>query len=243
MCGTLRANRGVTDFLKNVRLGIEQLVFQRKGEILLEVWKNYKKKVVKMISTIHNSSMIETGKINYKTGNPINKPATVMDYNKYMSGVDLADQYLSYYPIFRKSMKWTKKVMFYLMHCAMFNSFRVYQHLNPDKKKKFHDYMLEIAKSWIESEPNQSDDPDVIDVNRPSTSTRAPHFDPVNRLSKSMKDHHPIQIRENGKILRRRCRVCSKHGIRKETSYMCQSCKVPLHLEKCFQDFHLKKKY
>ncbi|CAD1479324.1 unnamed protein product [Heterotrigona itama] len=32
-------------------------------------------------------------------------------YNRYMKGVDRADQYLTYYSIFRKAKKWTKRVV------------------------------------------------------------------------------------------------------------------------------------
>jgi hypothetical protein len=42
-------------------------------------------------------------------------PKCVADYNTQMRGVDTADQYLAYYPFIRKTVKWPKKVFFYLL--------------------------------------------------------------------------------------------------------------------------------
>ena len=44
--------------------------------------------------------------------------------NKLMKGVDRADQYLSYYSVLRKTLKWSKKVA-YLLNCAFFSAFFV----------------------------------------------------------------------------------------------------------------------
>ena len=38
----------------------------------------------------------------------VKKPAAICDYNEHMSGVDHADQMISYYPCTRKTLKWTK---------------------------------------------------------------------------------------------------------------------------------------
>lgn len=156
-----------------------------------------------------------------------------------MNGVDLADQYLSYYPLFRKSKKWTKKVVLYLFNCALFNSYRVYQTPNPTNKIKFNGFLLSVAKSWLE------DKEDEEDISVPSTSTRTPLFEPIDRLSLDMKIHHPVKIvsEKTKKQVRRNCRVCTVHKIRKETAYMCKGCKVALHVDKCFKNYHTKKKY
>lgn len=83
-----------------------------------------------MISIIHNAEIVDIGKICRKTGQPIQKYRCILDYNQHMKGVDRADQYLSYYPIYRKTIKWSKKVALYLFNCSLFNAFRVYQHMN-----------------------------------------------------------------------------------------------------------------
>jgi hypothetical protein len=50
-----------------------------------------------------------------QTGVAKKKPKCIIDYNTHMHGVDTADQYLAYYPFIRKTVKWPKKVFFYLL--------------------------------------------------------------------------------------------------------------------------------
>jgi hypothetical protein len=59
-----------------------------------------------MRSTIHDSKHVNTGNVDRKTSEEINKPNCMVQYNKYMKGADCADQYLSYYSIVRKTVKW-----------------------------------------------------------------------------------------------------------------------------------------
>ena len=65
-----------------------------------------------------------------------------------MKGVDRADQYLSYYSILRKTMKWCKKVVLWLLNCALFNVFRVYKYHNSDSKLSYKNFLLETANYW-----------------------------------------------------------------------------------------------
>jgi hypothetical protein len=50
-------------------------------------------------------------------------------------------------------------------------------------------------------------------------------------------------ISATNKRLRRKCKVCSSHKLRKETIYMSKECKVPLHLHigNWFSSYNLKK--
>ncbi|KAL6432027.1 hypothetical protein ACFW04_007454 [Cataglyphis niger] len=121
LCGTIRVHRGLPEFLKKAKLKVIETRFARQGEILLQLYKTNKKRDIRMISTIHNADVCDAGKKD-KNGNTIFKPKCIIDYNRYMKGVDRADQYLSYYPIYRKTKKWTKKVSFYLTNCAIFNA-------------------------------------------------------------------------------------------------------------------------
>jgi len=49
-----------------------------------------------MISRIHDATNVNTGQKDRKTNVAIKKPNAVVQYNKYMKGVDRAEQYLSY---------------------------------------------------------------------------------------------------------------------------------------------------
>ena len=75
---------------------------------MAQVWKD--KRLVRKISTIHEGTIVNIGWKDRKTNVEIKKPYAVVQYNKFMKGVDKADQYLSYYSILRKSVKWSKKV-------------------------------------------------------------------------------------------------------------------------------------
>jgi len=87
-----------------------------------------------MISTIHEATTVNTGRKDRKTNMEIKKPYAVVQYNKFMKGIDRADQYLSYYSVLRKTVKWFEKVVPYPLNCALFNTFFVYRTLNKTKK-------------------------------------------------------------------------------------------------------------
>ena len=73
--------------------------------------------------TIHDATIVNTERKDRKTNMEIKKPYAVVQYNKFMKGVDRADQYFSYYSILRNAVKWSKKVVLYLLNCALFNAF------------------------------------------------------------------------------------------------------------------------
>jgi len=47
----------------------------------------------------------------------------------------MADQHLSYYSVLKKTVKWSKKLVLYLLNCVLFNAFFVYGTLNTNKVK------------------------------------------------------------------------------------------------------------
>lgn len=113
VCGTIRVNRGLPPDLKNESQSLKrgETSFRRKGEILLQIWRDTR--AVNMISTIHSSTMVDVPRRNDTI---IKKPLCICQYNTFMKGVDRADQYLSYYSILRKTVKWPKKVAFWLIN-------------------------------------------------------------------------------------------------------------------------------
>jgi hypothetical protein len=63
------------------------------------------------------------------------KPYAIVQYNKFINDVDRADQYLSYYSVLKKTVKWSKKVVLCLLNCVLFNAFFMYRTLNTNKMK------------------------------------------------------------------------------------------------------------
>jgi len=92
-------------------------------------------RLVQMISTIHDATVVNKGRKDRKTNMEIKKPYTVGQYNKFIKGVDRADQYLSFYSFLRKTVKWSKKVVLYLLNCSLQNIFCMQDTKYPQKKK------------------------------------------------------------------------------------------------------------
>jgi hypothetical protein len=55
-------------------------------------------------------------------GETVKKPEITEDYNRFMQGVDKACHILHYYPCCRKTVKWRKKYVFFLLHRTAINS-------------------------------------------------------------------------------------------------------------------------
>jgi len=62
-----------------------------------------------MISTIHDATIVNEGRKDRKTNMEIKKPYALGQYNKFIKGIDRADQYLSFYSVLRKTVKWSRK--------------------------------------------------------------------------------------------------------------------------------------
>lgn len=244
VCGTIRSNRGLPkSFVEagnNLKAG--QSIFCRRNDVLLQTWKD--KREVRMVSTLHQATIERQES---KRGGSVKKPSCILEYNKYMKGVDRADQYLSYYSILRKTMKWSKKVVLWLLNCALFNAFRVYKYHNSDSKLSYKNFLLETANNWaaINTNTDETDEEEEEEGPEKSTTPRAPHQDPPGRLLGGEVKKHKLQaiVTGNKKYPSKPCRVCAAHKKRKETRYICSFCTVPLHKGECFERYHTLKHY
>ena len=222
-----------------------QSAFRRNGDVRVQVWKD--KRLVRMISTIHDAPIVNMGRKDKKTNVEIKKPYAIVQYNKFMKGVDRADQYLSYYSILRKSVKWSKKMVLYLLNCALFNAFCVYRTLT-NKNVRYKNFLHEVARSWI-SEVQITDKSNSDDLQMPEkqTTPRGPKLDPPGRLSGDFRTHKLGKIVAGGKGNKkypvRQCKVCAAHKKRSATRYICKFCVVPLHKGSCFEKYHTLRNY
>jgi membrane-associated HD superfamily phosphohydrolase len=103
--------------------------------------------LVRMRSTIHDATTINKERKDRKTNVEIKKPYAIVQYNKFIKDVDRADQYLNYYSVLKKTVKWSKKVVLYLLNCVLFNTFFVYRMLNTNKVK-YKNFLHELGRSW-----------------------------------------------------------------------------------------------
>ena len=153
-----------------------EATFRRNQEILLISHQD--KRLVNTISTLHTAEVIET--TSRRTGVAKKKPKCVIDYNTHMHGVDTADQYLAYYLFIRKTVKWPKKVFFYLLQCCLFKSFVTFSKNNPNPRKSFLDFMSDITENLKHtldavSSPSSSSSDESQGLSRTPTPTPTKH--------------------------------------------------------------------
>ena len=91
VCGTVRLNhKFMPKDLAKIKLKGGETAYRSCDEKLLAlVWKDQKD--VKMLTTMHNASMTNTGKVDKKSNN-IFKPACVLMYNSGMGAVYNSEQ-------------------------------------------------------------------------------------------------------------------------------------------------------
>ena len=210
LCGTLRKNRKhVSLKVKAKKLKKGECVAQRKGQVMVCKWKD--KRDVSMLSTKHTGRIV-TAERNNRQGEEIKKPDAVLEYNKFMGGVDRLDQLLSYYTPLRKTVKWYRKVVVHLLDICMNNAYIVYQHLGGTKPSLwFRETAICHMLGAAVAPPQQ-------------TVQQAPLYNyKFNDLTRFEGQHFPGCI---GNVTNkfRRCIVCTRNGGRKDTRFWCETC-------------------
>lgn len=120
--GTLRKDRkeNPNELFKKL-LAKGEHIWQRKRKVYVSAWKD--KRPVYMITTNHHPHLVVSRN---RYGKQQIKPIEVVDYNKYMSGIDRADQMLAYYSTPKRTLRWYKKVFFHIFDMIVSNAFYLY---------------------------------------------------------------------------------------------------------------------
>jgi hypothetical protein len=98
-----------------------------------------------------------------------------------------------------------KKGFFYLLQCILFNSYVVFTKSNPNSRKSFLDYLVDVSENLIHtredvSTPSSSSSSSLDesqDLSRTPTPTppkRAPKSDSPGRLDGELKNHKRVHI-------------------------------------------------
>lgn len=216
---------------KKLRVG-ETISFQR-GKIMTMKWKD--KKDICLLSTVHNSQIIDTNKTG-RDGHAVRKPKVVLDYNDTMGGVDRMDQHIHDYPVTRKrGKKFYKKIFHHIFDLAIWNAYVLYTKNGGTKSN------LDFRKSLVE---------EIIEKHlKCSKKLGRPPVDkgPLRLIERHFPKHIPPTDR---KATPTRCCVvcCSRRDekgkkIRRETRVFCQECNVGLCAVPCFELYHTKKDF
>lgn len=211
--GTVRQNsKGLPRSIKN-KLKPSESSFFRQDNILVSAYreKQTQKKPVILLSTASNATLSSVEVRQRGQGDaPLTreKPDVVLEYNKYMGGVDLSDMMLYAYLDERRTVKYWKKVTFNILHRMIVNAYIIYKQNIPADKKPMtrHKFTVGIVNDLVEEHK--------ANRNRPT-----PSKGPVG-----------VSIIEENK--EKDCCVCSDRktpGGRKRSRTMCNKCLKGLH--------------
>lgn len=147
--GTILTNRKeLPKEIKKPNFSKKSTVAYRRGNTLLLGWKD--KRIVTCLTTRGDTGMSTVKRIT-RGGVEImvKKPNIVLNYIKYMGGVDRADQYASTYCFMRKLLKWWRKLFLGGMEICLINSYILYK-LEKTKKEEKPLSHLRFLKTLVE---------------------------------------------------------------------------------------------
>ena len=131
-CGTVKKNeKSLPLAVTQAKLKQCETVFCHKSNLLALKWMD--KREVYILSGLHKATNVISKKTNYK-GQKVTKPQPVFLYNRYMSGVDLTDQFLQYYSFLHKSVKWSKKFFVHCLNMVILNAHNLHKKYSDSKK-------------------------------------------------------------------------------------------------------------
>lgn len=178
-----------------------------------------------------------------KKGNKLTVPATpsVVEYNKYMGGVDLNDK-MSRLDKSRKTYKWYARIDKKGIMWAMFNAYVLYKHIHKDAD--YRKFQLDVIHGLIDGNTFIA----RIEPNEPSTSSMArlhgKSHTPVLNASASS-NNRCVVCREKWKHARLSQSTVNQVKAAK-TKYQCRDCDVYICIKidsTCWADYHSKEHY
>ena len=222
LTGTVRRNsRGLPGEVKTLNVAVGDSKHYRKGEMLLVAFRDKKtqKQPVIVLSTGH-SAQIETKIVR---GKEKTKPAAVMDYNKYMGGVDISDRIVYHYASERATHRYWKKIFFNFVDLAMMNSYILFIISTGDRRIERKNFVIKVLESLCQNNK----------LARGPQRQAAPlplQQVPLQQVPLQQPTIHRLVLLP-GK-LERNCHVCSTPGNRKRSRHWCPRCGVGCH-ERC----------
>lgn len=256
VAGTIRLNR----FAKPPLLSDKEMkkqgrghcdnVVSENGSVCVVKWQD--NKPVHMASNFVGVGLCDTAKRwdkQLKRHVDVNRPEVICAYNNGMGGVDLLDQFISYYRVFIRSKKWALRVIFHFMDfavCSSWVEYRKDQENSGVPKKKIKDllhFRKELAYSLIKvGNPVRVDKRGSRTSENQSVKRRKPaanqEFRPPKDVIVDGVDHMPLHDCKDHPT---RCKHAKCKG---RTFFECKKCKVHLCISKshnCFSEFHEKK--
>ncbi|KAF7646266.1 hypothetical protein LDENG_00190600 [Lucifuga dentata] len=220
-CGTIRQTSNNDVPKKAVRGDLRWL---RKDSLLFVKWKSTRE--VTLCSTFHTAYTGKTVRRRVKEAGrwqvrDIPTPDVVIDYNRYMGGVDLSDALIQYYSVLGKTMHWYKTLFFHFLDIAIVNAFILHKDLafqreeTPLLQKQFRELLL---KELLEESKT---------VDKPGSCSS----------SACMPAYYGQTATEN----RKHCVLCRTKGKKAKMPIYCTKCNISLCLtstRNCFVEHY-----
>ncbi|XP_069167652.1 piggyBac transposable element-derived protein 4-like [Procambarus clarkii] len=240
VCGTVKLIRKEMPIF-GIGIGVGECQLRKCDNMLSVQWKD--RHEVNMLTTIHTGAMLDTGKDNFQTHNPMYKPDCVIDYNMNMRLVDKCDMMLGGVECVHRSVKWTKKFLFHLMDVAVLNCYNTYL-VKSGRKPSIRTFSASVVSQLLVKYGKEGS---VVPCGVQATM---PHAAPDRlrgneNFGVQMLEYMPgTASREKGK---RACIVCRNTTRRPQKrrciSTWCVECKVPLCPVGCFAAYHTFAEY
>ncbi|CAG4958413.1 unnamed protein product [Colias eurytheme] len=238
LIGTLTpSRRDVPVLINKAPLKRGEIIARHSGDVSVLSWQD--KKRITMISTCHGSYTALPRVPSKHTSRPVPfKPQVVLDYNKFMGGVDLKDQMLEPYLLERKRcQKWHMKLFKRLLNVSILNSRILLQ----SSTNKVHDHLafrLQLVDSILAEHLTHCPQARSFNV----SSSRSQHQELGKLIPVA---HWPTLLSQTGgnsaenRNFRKRCVVCLREGRKTiKTTFSCETCGVPLCIQNCFKSYH-----
>lgn len=147
-------------------------------------------------------------------------PEVLVDYNKNARGVDLHDQYMSYYPTARKCRKWWKYLFWNMFDICLSNALQIKNiQVGIDGKRQTQlEFRIKLAEELIGS----------------FSSRKQKKYSKQQMSDRYVGRHFPAK----GQTATM-CAVCNKVK-RVRTIYTCKQCQIHLCPVPCFELYHTK---
>lgn len=195
--GTLRLDRkNVPIDVKASKLVKGNTISRYAEGIMIGKWRD--KRDVCYISTEFKNNLIE---IETKRKEKVKKPLPIVQYNKYMSGIDRQDQMLSYYSAERKTIRWPKKLFMHFIEMMLLNAHHLFNKYS-GSKMTLYDFRINVIKSLMYK----------ITEDIPAVVTQEHKL-----VKRDLADGQK-------QVSRKRCQSCTKTGKRTQTIYECSTC-------------------
>ena len=233
--GTVRADRKYLpkEFCKStILLKRGEFEYIVSDNVVLYKWMD--RKLVFLLSNFHDPCSTDIIQRKEKDGGKTNVqcPISIIDYNKYMGGVDRADQRKESYSLDRKSKKFWLRIFFYVMNVALSNAFIIFKN-RTDSNMTYLAFLSSITTALIDEEKVKKRISPAINSNRKRNklSGRKIQFG----LPNKNEPHLPI-VGASGT-----CAICSTDKNQYRSSYHCSHCNRAFCMNSkrnCFYKYH-----